>query len=389
MGKYDNLIYRIPAEHHSWQHYVSPRCGYPGTRVDPEATINFGFSVAYDENVMEEPHMHDAKEEYLFFTGTDLEHFFESWDAEVEVWLGDDPRHMEKLTLTAPAIIRVPPKMWHTPINFKRVGKPVCFIPFYLDGSWCKIIRDDTQDGKEHYTVVGEGLRHCVYNQDKLCEYCGKCFSEQAKAEPMTTEQYLLPYREMEKQPRTGKYDKYVYYFKPEYHQWDALISPRAGMAGEDDMPGSKLYFGYDIVVKPFTLDDAHIHHSVTEYLMVTGADLMDPFSSFDAEITIMLGEDPDHMEEYTITEPAIIRIPPHFWHCPINFKRVGKPVNFIPWYPDGIFSRISRQYLTGDGRPTFVYDAVGLVRCKYDQNKVCEFCGKCYSEAAKEAVKE
>ena len=25
--------------------------------------MNFGFSVTYDENVMEEPHMHDAKDE--------------------------------------------------------------------------------------------------------------------------------------------------------------------------------------------------------------------------------------------------------------------------------------------------------------------------------------
>ena len=382
MGKYDRLIYTIPIEHHNWDHYVSPRCGYPGTSVDPEATLNYGFSVAYDENVMEEPHMHDAKEEYLFFTGADLENFFESFDAEVEVWLGDDPRHMEKITLTKPSIIRVPPKLWHCPINFKRVGKPVCFVPLYLDGGWCKITRQETPDGREMYLVDGEGLRHCVYDMEKLCVYCGKCFSEAAKeTEHPTVEQYLAPYREMEKAPRTGKYDKYVYTFEPEYHKWDALVSPRAGYDGEAISPGAKLYFGYDIVKKPFVLDDAHFHHAVDEYLMFTGADLMNPFESFDAEITIMLGDDPDHMEEYTITEPTVIHIPPNFWHCPIDFKRVGKPVNFMPIYPDGTFSRISRQFIKDDKTPTYVYDAVGLACCKYDPEKKCEYCGKCFSE--------
>ena len=38
--------------------------------------------------------------------------------------------------------------------------------------------------------------------------------------------------------------------------------------------------------------------------------------------------------------------------------------------YPDGIFSRISRQFIKGDGTATYVYDAVGLGRCRYDPEK-------------------
>ena len=86
-------------------------------------------------------------------------------------------------------------------------------------------------------------------------------------------------------------------------------------------------------------------------------------------------------MEEYTITEPTVIHIPPNFWHCPIDFKRVGKPVNFMPIYPDGTFSRISRQFIKDDKTPTYVYDAVGLACCKYDPEKKGEYCGKCFSE--------
>ena len=381
MGKFDDLIYKMPAEYHNWAHYVSPRCGYPGTTVDPEAHVNFGFSVTDSENVMEVPHMHDASDEYLIFTGADLVDFFGSFDAEVEVWLGEDPRHMEKITITEPTIIRVPPKLWHCPINFKRVGKPVCFIPLYYDGGWCKITREETPEGRELYVVEGEGLRHCVYDMEKVCTYCGKCFSQQAQETPVSDEEFLAPYREMEKEPRTGKYDKYVYTIPPEYHQWgETFANPRAGFPGVTVMEKSKLYFGWDIMLKECPMDTAHIHHAVEEYLVFTGCDLMDPFASFDADIEILIGEDPDHMETYEITGPTVIRIPPNVWHCPINFKRIGKPVNFMPIYPDGCWSRITREYIKPDGSPTFVYEGVGLARCRLNPDKVCGYCGKCFS---------
>jgi len=355
MGKYDGLIYEMPVEYHNWEHYVSPRCGYRGTRADPGATVNYGFSVTYDENVMEEAHMHDAKEEYLFFTGADLTDFYGSFDAEVEVWLGKDPRHMEKITLTKPSIIRVPPKVWHCPINFRRVGKPVCFIPFYMDGSWCKILRKITTDGKEDYTVDGEGLRHCVYEPEKVCTYCGKCFAESERTEALTTEQFLAPFRTMEKEPRTGEFDRLVFTFEQGKRSGEGQISSVAVFDGIRSLAGSGLSVRYELVNSAVDIDGPHFHNAVTEYLMFTGADLMNPFESFDAEITIMLGEDADHMEEYTITKPSVIRIPPNLWHGPVRFRRVGKPVNFLPFYPDGVYGHISRREIGGE--PLLVFE--------------------------------
>ncbi len=91
-------------------------------KEDVWANSIFGFSVTYDENVMEEPHMHDAKDEYLFFTGADLMDPFKSFDAEISIMLGEDPDHMEEYTITAPSVVRIPPNFWHCPVNFKRVG---------------------------------------------------------------------------------------------------------------------------------------------------------------------------------------------------------------------------------------------------------------------------
>ncbi len=382
MGRFDHLIYTMPPEYHSWEGYASPRAGYPGHEVHPNSHLNMGFSVATKAEYMEVPHMHHAVDEYLIFTGADLVNFFESFDAEVEVWLGDDPLKMEKVTITKPTIIRVPPNTWHCPINFKRVGKPVCFIPLYLDGRWSKITRELDEKGREYFKYDGEGVRHCVYNPDEFCTYCGKCFSERAKEaeDAGTLEDFLKPYYEMAERCRTGKFDALVHTFEPDYHQWgDCFANPRAGLAGTQEMEGARVYFGYDIMLKECVMDSPHIHHAVEEYLIFTGADLMDPFASFDAEITIMMGDNPDDMEEYTITEPCVIRIPPNFWHCPIRFKRIGKPVNFIPMYPDGCWSKITREFKE-DGTPRFIYEGVGLAHCRLKPEKICSYCGKCFS---------
>jgi len=393
MGKFDDLIYTIPVEHHNWDGYASPRAGFPGNTVMPRTHLYMGFSVATKEGVMEIPHMHHAIDEYLVFTGADLVNFFESFDAEIEVWLGEDPLNMEKITITKPTIIRVPPNLWHCPINFKRLGKPVCFIPLYLDGDWSKITQGTDETGRDTFTYEGGGFRRCVKDRSKKCIYCGQCFSEAAKEreDTGTTDDFLTPYYEMEKNNvRTGAYDKYVHTIEPEFHQWgETFANPRAGYPGIQVDKEARLYFGYDIMLKECPMDDAHIHHAVEEYLFFTGADLMDPFSSFDAEISIMIGDDPDNMEEYIITEPTVIRIPPNVWHCPIEFKRVGKPVNFMPIYPDGCWSKISRQFIKDDKTPTYVYEGVGLSRCRLNREEICTYCGKCYAMMLEEQNKQ
>ena len=178
--------------------------------------------------------------------------------------------------------------------------------------------------------------------------------------------------------------EKYIHTMPPKYHQWgDTYANPRCGFTGERVMPGSKLYFGFTVVMKPHVMDELHIHHGVEEYLIFTGTDMVNPFD-FDAEIEIDMGEDPDHIERFTITEPTIIRIPEHLWHCPINFKRVGKPVNFIPLYYDGTWTRIMRRF-TADGIPEFIFEGAGFRYCAIDKGKKCVYCGRCFEQKTEE----
>ncbi|SHI13016.1 hypothetical protein SAMN02745823_02645 [Sporobacter termitidis DSM 10068] len=364
MGKFDDLVFAIPQEFHDWYGFASPRGFFRGTTMMPKAKLYMDFTAVTDELVMEVPHTHHAVDEYLVFTGADLNNFFE-FDAEVDVWLGDDPERMELFTLTQPTIIRVPPKLYHCPVNFRRITKPIVFSAVYLDGDWSKINRRVNAEGREEFTYDGAGIRRCVLDRAKECIYCGKCFSAAAKEylekaeKEGSNDERIAPYYEMAKLPRTGKYDKYVHPYKPEYHNDPNFLSPRAGFRGTSEMTESRLRYLYDIVRQECTVGELHMHHAVEEYLIFTGADIT-RFFDFDAEIEVQLGEDPEHMETYTITKPTLIRVPPKMWHGPVAFKRVGAPINFMPFYPSGDYGRVVREP-KADGTAAYVYKGTDL----------------------------
>ena len=371
MGKYDDLIFTIPQEHHSWYGFVAPRGFFRGTTMMEKAHVYMDWTAVNKPLPMEVPHTHHCADEYLVFTNADMSNFFE-FDAEIDVWLGDDAENMEMFTITQPTIIRVPPKLYHCPVNFRKINpeKPIVFSAVYLDGDWSKINRRVNEQGREEFTYDGAGIRRCVMDRTKECIYCGNCFSKamkameekqpeekkpEAKKEAAPQQQNMLTaYYEMAKKPRTGKFDKYVYPYKPDVHSDSRFVSPRGGFRGNEDMEGSRLWYLYNIVQKECTIGEAHMHHSVEEYLFFTGADIS-KFFEFDAEIEISLGPDPEHMEKYTITEPTAVRIPAGLWHGPIVIKRLGAPINFEPFYPNGDYGKIVYR----DGK--YIYDGGDL----------------------------
>jgi hypothetical protein len=368
MGKFDDLVFTIPQEFHSWYGFASPRGFFRGTTMMPKAKVYMDFTSVTKALPMEVPHTHHAVDEYLVFTGADLKNFYE-FDAEVEVWLGEDPERLELFTITQPTIIRVPPKLYHCPVNFKRITKPIVFSAVYLDGDWSKINRAVGPDGREAFTYDGAGIRRCVLDRSKECIYCGKCFSKAMNdmAEKADTPvkqaapkiDLLASFYEMAKLPRTGKYDKYVYPYKPEYHNDPNFLSPRSGFRGRSELDESNLCYLNDIVLQPCTVGEKHMHHAIEEYLFFTGSDITN-FFDFDAEIEIQLGEDPEHMETYTITKPTVIRVPASVWHGPVKFKRIGAPINFMPFYPSGNYGKVVRE-LGADGTPTYIYQGTDL----------------------------
>ena len=361
MGKYDNLVFTIPKEFHKWYGFASPRGFFRGTTMMPDARLYMDFTSITKPLSMEVPHTHHAADEYIVLATADFNDFYGGFDAEIDIWLGDDPQRLEMFTITSPVIIRIPPKLYHCPINFRRIGKPVLFSAMYLDGDWSKITPIINEEGGEDFKYDGAGVRRCVKDRSNECIYCGECFSEKMKEfeeagkdEPPPQEEMLKPYYEMAKLPRTGKFDKFVYEYKPEHHGDPRFLSPRTGFRGIEEMEGSRLWYLQNIVMGECVAGETHMHHAVEEYLFFTGSDITH-FFEFDAEIEMQIGEDPDHMETYTITEPTVVRVPPRMWHGPVVFKRLGAPINFMPFYPNGSYGRIVRRQSTG-GESEYIY---------------------------------
>ena len=126
------------------------------------------------------------------------------------------------------------------------------------------------------------------------------------------------------------KYENMIHVFEPEdasFGEWSN--SPQAYLHGEKAIPGSNLTAGFQVIKGPVVLEDEPICHREEETMFFLGAQLPDVFSSFDAEIHFYMGPSLDKMEKIVITEPTAIRVPKDYWHGPLKFVRVDKPILF------------------------------------------------------------
>jgi hypothetical protein len=86
-----------------------------------------------DSNI---PHKHEQSQ-FLLFVGGDLTNMVDL-GGEVELTMGEDLEHVEKLTFTKATWVFIPGGMYHTPLVFKKINdpkKPILFHDFYLGPS--------------------------------------------------------------------------------------------------------------------------------------------------------------------------------------------------------------------------------------------------------------
>jgi hypothetical protein len=88
-------------------------------------------------NVGGEPHKHDFHQ-ILCFVGGDPNNI-RDFGAEIEVCLGEE---MEKHIITSNAAVTIPPGLYHCPINFIKVDKPVVFLEVMLVGKYNRETRE-------------------------------------------------------------------------------------------------------------------------------------------------------------------------------------------------------------------------------------------------------
>jgi len=110
---------------------ASPQTYFRGAVALPGATANMGWQVFTDPVCWESPHIHKY-DEFLIFLGADLPDLCSSFDAEVDLWMGEE---MEKHTITSTTVVFIPKGMQHAPLNFRKINKPILFHALYLGPS--------------------------------------------------------------------------------------------------------------------------------------------------------------------------------------------------------------------------------------------------------------
>ena len=103
-------------------------------------------------------------------------------------------------------------------------------------------------------------------------------------------------------------------------------IGPIRFIAGEL-FKDSKFKIGFEKINHPWIMDPYPLKHFEADQILVFMCSDSADSADFDAEIEFSLGEE---QEKYIITKPTMIYVPRGLAHCPLNFKRIGKPVMFV-----------------------------------------------------------
>ncbi|MFA5309342.1 MAG: hypothetical protein WC370_07675 [Dehalococcoidales bacterium] len=212
-----------------------------------------------------EPHVHDTNEIIGFF-GNDAADPY-NLHGEVEFWLGD-----EKQTITKSAMIFIPAGMKHCPLIIRRVDKPIFHFSVVTEGQWI------TKKAVKEYTPATEYSRYVVTD-------------------------LIMP---EDKRKIAAAYNKYA---------------RRVLWLDKDVAPGAFNMNTAWYLKAAMTLEDKPHTHDTDEIIGFFGNDAARP-NDLGGEIEIWLGD-----EKQVITKSAMIFVPAGLVHCPLNLKRVDRPI--------------------------------------------------------------
>jgi hypothetical protein len=129
-NKYDHLFCtRLKERSLTPEAVASPVIGFEGAGDIPGSGMNLGFALYTKPIKLElQSHHHDV-DEYLIFLGAQLPDLTANFDAEIEMFLGEE---YERHVITKPTVLYIPRGMEHNPMDIKRLGKPMLFCPIHL-----------------------------------------------------------------------------------------------------------------------------------------------------------------------------------------------------------------------------------------------------------------
>jgi len=122
------------------------------------------------------------------------------------------------------------------------------------------------------------------------------------------------------------KYGKYIIKEPLGKANHAEVPGPVLKMTGEKDCNGAPLVMVCECITKPFLMvKDGHVH-DFNQFLVFLGGNPQN-MKEFGAEVELSLG---DEGEKHIINTSAIVYVPKGLRHCPLNFKKVDKPIIFM-----------------------------------------------------------
>ncbi len=126
-----------------------PSFAFRGERQIPGVNANFGWILITKPLFIDKvPHTHDG-DEYLFFLGGQIPDSFSTFDAEIDFSIGEE---QEKYMIAEPTLVFIPRGLLHTPLNFRKINKPLFFGTLLLTPRYTK-----TANGKK-FSYDGPGV---------------------------------------------------------------------------------------------------------------------------------------------------------------------------------------------------------------------------------------
>ncbi len=148
--KYEQYVFTDCLEEPNLPEHTNAKTGFSirGARQIPGAHANFSWSLISKPMLLEkEFHTHGA-DEYLVFLGGDPTDWAGSFNAEIDFYMGEE---REYFLITKPTTVFIPKGLAHTPLNFRKINKPLFFGMILLTPAFSK-----TMNGKV-YTYDGPG----------------------------------------------------------------------------------------------------------------------------------------------------------------------------------------------------------------------------------------
>jgi hypothetical protein len=115
------------------------------------------------------PHKHSS-DEYLAFLGPPEDRY--DFDAHIEFTLGLGGE-AEKIEIDRPTMVRIPAGLWHCPLDFVRIGRPIFFQAALMQGAFGGTYL--LPDGEKE--LFYNGQINCIMDPDKPCDTCQKCLA--------------------------------------------------------------------------------------------------------------------------------------------------------------------------------------------------------------------